>query len=176
MASNNTNSSSKWMVSLKSRNNGSDSLPKPPALNIKAKEDTELDHVNLELLAEKENALKQQHAMQIAMAPGKALFQTALMLWMSGSSIQIFSIYSTFNALQNPIKGIINIEQAFGRFSNDKGVDTSMSKLIYIGLQLVALFVGLYKCHTMGLLPMTSIDWLWTLPDKIIMESSGIPI
>jgi ER membrane protein complex subunit 4 len=166
----------KWRVNMRASGKTSASLPSPPGLMMKVVADTELDSVNLELLAEKENAVKQQQAMKMAYAPGTALFQTALMLWMSGSSIQIFSIYSTFNALSSPVKGLFNLETVFGRFAKDKGVDTNMPKLIYIVLQLVALGVGMYKCHTMGLLPVTSIDWLWQLPDKIHTEEAGIPL
>ena len=151
-------------------------LPSPPGMIMKVVADTELDSVNLELMAEKENAIKSNQAMQIAYGPGKALFQTALMLWMSGSSIQIFSIYSTFNALSSPIKGLLSLETVFGRFSKDKGVDTNMPKLIYCALQLVALGVAMYKCHTMGLLPVTSIDWLFQLPKKVYTETAGVPI
>jgi hypothetical protein len=78
--------------------------------------------------------------------------------------------------LSGPVKGIINTEAAFSRFSNEKGVDTSVAKLIYVALQLVALGIGMYKCHTMGLLPVTSVDWLWQLPEKVIRETAGIPV
>ena len=166
-----------WRVNLRSAGGAStSSLPQPPGMSMKVVADTELDNVNLELLAEKESAAKQQVVNQLAYSPGKALFQTALMLWFSGSSIQIFSIYSTFNALSNPVKGILSTENVFARFSNEKGVDTSMAKLIYVVLQLVALGIGMYKCHTMGLLPVTSVDWLWQLPDRVTRETAGIPI
>lgn len=173
-----SSSSSSWRVNLrpKSGEESRNSLPAPPGMSVKVEASTELDNVNMELVTERENAAKQSAAMQIAIAPGKALLQTAFMLWMSGSSIQIFSIYSTFNALTSPIKGILSIEAAFGRFSNDKGVDTSMPKLVFVGVQLVALSVALYKCHTMGLLPLTSIDWLGTLPEKIAAEVAGVPV
>lgn len=168
-----------WRVNLSSAGAAEkyiSSLPQPPGMAMKVEADTELDHVNVELMAEKESAAKQQVVNSIAYSPGKALFQTALMLWFSGSSIQIFSIYSTFNALSGPVKGIINTEAAFSRFSNEKGVDTSVAKLIYVALQLVALGIGMYKCHTMGLLPVTSVDWLWQLPEKVIRETAGIPV
>ena len=45
-----------------------------------------------------------------------------------------------------------------------------------MALQLVALGIGMYKCHTMGLLPVTSVDWLWQLPEKVIRETAGIPV
>ena len=143
---------------------------------MKVREDTDLDTVNVQLQLESEKAAKSKHAMNLAIAPGKALFQTAFMLWMSGSSIQIFSIYTLFNALSTPVKGIFATEQTFSKLGGEKGVDTNMPKLIYVAMQVLALGVALYKCHTMGLLPLTSIDWLAKLPERVRDEVAGIPI
>jgi hypothetical protein len=79
-------------------------------------------------------------------------------------------------ALINPIKGIIGVNQTFLRFDKEEGLDLKIPKLIFISLQLLALGVALYKCSTMGLLPLTSVDWTIYLPEKNIMEYSGIPI
>jgi len=143
---------------------------------MKVREDTDLDTVNVQLQLEAEKSAKSKHAMSLAIAPGKALFQTAFMLWMSGSSIQIFSIYTLFNALSTPVKGIFSTEATFEKLGGEKGVDTNMSKLIFVAMQVLALGVALYKCHTMGLLPLTSIDWLGTLPERFRDEIAGIPI
>ena len=98
---------------------------------------------------------------------------TAFMLWMSGSSIQIFSIMATGMALINPLKGIGSIEQSFSRFD---GVDLKIPKLIYIALQGLSIAVALYKCSTMGLLPVTSADWTSYLPTRQFTERVGMPI
>ena len=166
-----------WRVSLCAEKQSL--LPRPPGMALVQKSgarESELDNVNMQLDIEKENQAKQAHAMKMAMQPAMGIVQTAFMLWMSGKSIQIFSIYATGNALVNPIKAISNIEVMFGKFSKDKGVDTKLPKLVFILVQLVALSVGLYKCHTMGLLPLTSVDWLWTLPAKQVSEIAGSPL
>jgi hypothetical protein len=165
---------SAWHVKLRGeKTKGLSRLELPAGMSVAIKEETELDNVNIELKLENEKNAKKSMAMSLAIAPGKALFQTAFMLWMSGSSIQIFSIYTLFNALSSPVKGLVSIESVFGRFS---GVDITMAKLIYVGAQLASLFVALYKCHTMGLLPLSSVDWLWTLPDKAFEEVVGVPL
>ena len=59
--------------------------------------------------ASKTIQLKEKRAMQIAQAPGKNIFMTAFMMYMSGSSVQIFSIMITAMALFNPIKALLSI-------------------------------------------------------------------
>jgi hypothetical protein len=59
------------------------------------------------------------------------------MLWMSGSSIQIFSIMMTGMALINPLKGIASTNEAFKSFDNEEGVDLRLPKFLYVSLQVL---------------------------------------
>jgi ER membrane protein complex subunit 4 len=120
-------------------------------------------------------AAKQRHVMNIAMGPGKNLFTTAFMLWMSGSSIQIFSIMMTGMALINPLKALASINEPFRNFEKDEGINLRTPKLIFGSLQLLALAVALYKCSTMGLLPLTSVDWVDYLPRAQYQEQALLP-
>jgi hypothetical protein len=113
--------------------------------------------------------------MGIAYGPAKSIMTTAFMLWMSGSSIQIFSLTMIGMALFNPITGIMNINQTFGKFENE-GIDLKIPKLIFLALQLLSVGVALYKCSLMGLLPVTSADWTHYVPFRESMESSGVYI
>jgi hypothetical protein len=122
--------------------------------------------------ASKEQAAKQRQVMNIAYGPGKSLMSTAFMLWMSGSSVQIFSIMATGMALVNPLKGIGGMTKTFARFEGE-GVDLFMPKAIFLALQVLAFGVGMYKCSTMGLLPLTSSDWTQYLPVQQFVEFSG---
>ena len=54
-------------------------------------------------------ATANKQMMSIAWSPAKNIFTTGLMLYMTGSGIQIFSIYSTGMALYNPIKSIFGV-------------------------------------------------------------------
>jgi ER membrane protein complex subunit 4 len=114
--------------------------------------------------------------MAIAWAPGKSLFTTAIMLYMSGTSIQLFSIMTTGMALVNPLRGLASTEAAFADFKGEEGLDTRLPKLLYIAMQLLSLGIALYQCSRMGLLPVTSADWTSFIPVKNIIESSGIPV
>ena len=112
----------------------------------------------------------------MAYSPGKNLLTTAFMLWMSGSSVQIFSIMMTGMALINPLKAIFGVNEFFSALAKEEGVDIHLPKLIYLSLQLLSLGLALYKCSTMGLLPLTSADWTSFIPSKSIDEHSAIPI
>ena len=79
-------------------------------------------------------------------------------------------------ALLNPLKAIVGLKQAFVKYEKEDGVDLRLPKLIFLALQILSLGVGLYKCSTMGLLPITSADWTNLLPDKFYMETAGATI
>lgn len=68
-----------------------------------------------------------------------------LMLWMTGSGINIFTIMFTVMAMVNPIKSIAQTNQQFQRFSDGGKLDLTQQKFTYVALHLVALGVGLWK-------------------------------
>ncbi|KDO32697.1 hypothetical protein SPRG_02397 [Saprolegnia parasitica CBS 223.65] len=119
--------------------------------------------------------LKKKRANEVATAPFKGLFQTGFMMWMSGSSINIFSIMITAMAFVNPVKALFNINGAFAALDDGK-LDLLQFKLIFIACNFVAIAVALYKCGTMGLLPTTSSDWTWLLPIKQAVEASAAAV
>ncbi|KAF0691538.1 Aste57867_17269 [Aphanomyces stellatus] len=116
--------------------------------------------------------LKKKRASEIAQAPFKGLFQTAFMMWMSGSSVNIFSIMITAMAIFNPLKALFDVNAAFVSV-NDGKIDLTQMKITFIAANLVAIAAAVYKCGTMGLLPTTSADWTWLLPIKHAIESSA---
>jgi hypothetical protein len=128
------------------------------------------------MTADAQLAAKQRQVMSIAYGPGKSLLTTAFMLWMSGSSIQIFSIMMTGMSLINPLKAISSIGTTFKAYEKEEGLDLKLPKLIFLGLQLLSLGVAVYKCSTMGLLPLTSADWVSNIPTIPYSEQSAIPI
>ncbi len=122
----------------------------------------------------------------------------AFMLWMSGNSIQIFSILITVMLFWNSLKAILAVHATFERFApvsggsaggaaseGEEGGPTAttttndskgtsflaglldlpsdplvLQKLAYMGMQLVLVALGMWKCHSMGLLPTSASDWL----------------
>ncbi|KAI0837784.1 hypothetical protein F5Y06DRAFT_64362 [Hypoxylon sp. FL0890] len=111
--------------------------------------------------SEEMDTLKLKKAWEVALAPVKSLPMTAIMMYMSGNSLQIFSIMMVFMAFKNPIMGIIATNQAFERFESETNkAKIIQAKLAYVAMQMVALAVGIWKVNAMGLLPTTRSDWL----------------
>ncbi|KAI1168659.1 hypothetical protein F5B18DRAFT_190240 [Nemania serpens] len=110
---------------------------------------------------EEMDTLKLKKAWEVALAPVKSIPMTFFMMYMSGNSLQIFSIMMVFMAFKNPIVGLFGTNQAFERFESDTNKTKILQvKLAYIAMQLVALGVGIWKVNGMGLLPTTRSDWL----------------
>lgn len=104
--------------------------------------------------SEEMDTLKLKKAWEVALAPVKALPMTFIMMYMSGNSLQIFSIMMVFMAFKNPIMGLANTNQAFERFQTETNAGKILqTKLVYVVMQLVALGVGIWKVNGMGLLP-----------------------
>ncbi|KAG9244263.1 hypothetical protein BJ878DRAFT_507053 [Calycina marina] len=110
---------------------------------------------------EETDALKLKKAWEIALAPAKQLPMTAIMMYMSGNSLQIFSIMMVGMAFKNPILGLMATNQAFERFESEGNKNgLVVAKLAYVGMQVLALALGIWKVNGMGLLPTTRSDWL----------------
>ena len=52
-------------------------------------------------------------------------------------------------------------------------MDLSIAKLTYVALNFAGLLMALYKCRSLGLLPIASSDWISLLSVKIPVEASG---
>lgn len=103
---------------------------------------------------EEMDTLKLKKAWEVALAPVKGLPMTAIMMYMSGNSLQIFSIMMVFMAFKNPLMGLVNTNQAFEKFQSEHNASAMLQvKAVYVACQIVALAVGVWKVNTMGLLP-----------------------
>ena len=80
-----------------------------------------------------------QSAMAVATAPGRQLFMTMFMLWMSGKSLQIFSIMMLGMAFWTPLQRIIKIKETFARYETSK-VDITQPKMAFIVINLIGKF------------------------------------
>jgi hypothetical protein len=100
------------------------------------------------------DTLKLKKAWEAALAPAKQLPMTAIMMYMSGNSLQIFSIMMVGMAFKNPVMGLLATGTAFDRFESEgtKG-KLAMVKVVYVLMQLLSLALGVWKVNAMGLLP-----------------------
>lgn len=78
----------------------------------------------------------------------------AIMMYMSGNTLQIFSIMMTVMLFMNPLKALSSVGSTFSRFDNER-THTRLwpVKLAYIGLQIATILLGIWKVNGMGLLP-----------------------
>jgi ER membrane protein complex subunit 4 len=100
------------------------------------------------------DTLKLKKAWEVALGPVKGLPMTAIMMYMSGNSLQIFSIMMVFMAFKNPLVGLMNTNQAFEKFQSQRNAGQMLQvKAVYVAMQILALAVGVWKINAMGLLP-----------------------
>ncbi|EGO59958.1 hypothetical protein NEUTE1DRAFT_61834 [Neurospora tetrasperma FGSC 2508] len=143
------------------------SIPDPPGYSSQAvsgpskKKDVSRAAPREQPSPEKMDQLKLKKAWEVALAPAKNLPMTLIMMYMSGNSLQIFSIMMVFMAFKNPIMGLLSTNQAFERFETDSNRGSILQvKAAYVLMQVLALAVGVWKINSMGLLPTTRSDWL----------------
>jgi len=97
----------------------------------------------------------ENRAWGIAKSPASSIFSTAFMGWMMGNQLSIYTMFFIVFALYNPIKSLLGTNAQFLPLQQQSAEATSFlpQKLVYAFLQLVALCIGLYKAHSMGLVP-----------------------
>ncbi|KAJ8322950.1 hypothetical protein O5D80_008468 [Batrachochytrium dendrobatidis] len=185
----NNSTMTKWNYSCASASINQD-IVDPPGF-VPASESARLskkhrtsDDENMELTIAN---LKVKKAWDTALAPAKSIPMNALMLYMSGNSIQIFSILITVMLLFNSAKSMMCVSQAFERFQTV----TSTAKLTgfaawkafllnplllpmtaFFLIQAGNLALGVWKCGAMGLLPTATSDWLAFLENKEVIEKT----
>jgi len=145
-------SSSKW------RN-----LPPPPGFSKSSSAKGPEKHSSSS--SETYDKLKEKRAWDHAISPAKALPMQAFMLYMSGGGVQIFSMGIVFMLLLTPFKNIAGINEAFSSFAPSSSEPKSfttlpLQKIVFVLCNMLTLGVGLWKCRSMGLLPMGTGDWL----------------
>jgi hypothetical protein len=119
------------------------------------------------------DALKVKKAWEMALGPAKQLPMNAIGMYMSGNSLQIFSIMMVFMLFKGPITAVFGINQAFERYRTDGNADKLLlAKAVYVLTNGMLLALGIWKVNGMGLLPTTRSDWLMWEAARIPLETS----
>ena len=95
------------------------------------------------------------------------------MMWMTGSSLSIYTIMFTMQFAMSPFKAIFNVNQAFEQFDT-KGIQLKLPKLIYIGCNLITVSLAAYKFSKMGIIPVLCADWAGLFTPRLPLESSQV--
>jgi hypothetical protein len=110
----------------------------------------------------------------VATAPGKQIPMMVFMFWMTGSGLHLFSIMMTGMALMNPVRALLAMGTAFQNIKvPGRDINLTQQKLVYLACVIAGLCVGGWKLNKMGLLPLTSADWVTMVPVREPVEFSG---
>jgi hypothetical protein len=78
----------------------------------------------------------------------------AIGMYMTGNSLQIFSIFMVFTLFKNPLTAIMNIGNTFGKLETEGTRDQMLQvKIVFVLCNLLAVGLGVWKVDKMGLLP-----------------------
>ena len=103
---------------------------------------------------EEMDTLKLKKAWEVALAPAKQLPMNAIGMYMSGNSLQMFSIMMVFMLFKAPVQALLGINQTFARFESEgKRQELLMVKAAFVACNFLALALGTWKVNQMGLLP-----------------------
>ena len=100
------------------------------------------------------DTLKLKKAWELALAPAKSLPMNAVMMYMSGNSLQIFSIMMVFMLFKTPLQALLQTGPLFARFETEgTRARLLLVRATYVAMNLLALSFGLWKVNSMGLFP-----------------------
>mmetsp|Transcript_15614 Transcript_15614/g.21583 ORF Transcript_15614/g.21583 Transcript_15614/m.21583 type:complete len:168 (+) Transcript_15614:189-692(+) len=149
------------------------SLPLPSGYNATL---LELEDSGSRKRTEVDSSLKQKKVWELAKSPVKNIGMMTFMMWMSGNTVQLFSIMITFTGLAQPLKAIMSSGQMFERFA-DKNTEVLLPRMLFCAMQLFGFAVALYKLSMLGLLPTHTSDWITAkVPQVVEFASGGTPL
>jgi hypothetical protein len=80
-------------------------------------------------------------------------------MYMSGNSLQIFSIMMVFMLFKTPLTAVLNIQPTFARLESPGTKDKMiLVKITFVLMNLLAVALGTWKINQMGLLPYVFLD------------------
>lgn len=98
--------------------------------------------------------LKMKKAWELAIAPAKSLPMSAIGMYMTGNTLQVFSIFMVYSLFKTPLQALLSINSTFARYDNaESGAQMLGVKAVFVLCNLLALGLGIYKIDKMGLLP-----------------------
>lgn len=155
----------KWSLDFNQRNRSlSTELPPPPGYNLATSIQTETskDNDSSHLIIKK--------LWDVALGPLKQVPMNLFIMYMAGNSISIFPIMMVGMLIVRPFKALIAVQSTFKMI---EGTQATGQKFVYVLGNIVNIFLALYKCHSMGLLPTHSSDWLAFEEPQIRLEYFG---
>lgn len=155
----------KWSLEKRSgggkAGGGGGALAAPPAYS------THLTGLHTELSKNSDTShLIMKKSWEVALGPLKQVPMNLFIMYMAGNSISIFPIMMVGMLIVRPLKALLAVGGSF------RGVEggSAGQRLVFVLGNLVNVALALYKCHSMGLLPTHSSDWLAFVPPRQRLE------
>jgi Protein of unknown function (DUF1077) len=111
-----------------------------------------------------------------ATQPTRGLCTSALMLYMCGNSVQIFSVMTVVTVLVMHVQALLGTRALFrGVMQREPDLAGHLLPQIAIHafLCLIGVAAALYKCGKMGFLPTEESDWIGLLPVPVTFHAPG---
>ncbi|KAJ8042526.1 ER membrane protein complex subunit 4 [Holothuria leucospilota] len=120
---------------------------------------------------EKDSTLVTKKCWDIALAPLKQLPMNLFLMYMAGNTISIFPIMMVGMMVWRPIQALMSLKATFRLLEGSP--QSYIQMFVFFVSNLLGISLALYKCSSMGLLPIYSSDWLSFLEPQERMEFSG---
>ncbi|KAJ6108523.1 ER membrane protein complex subunit 4 [Penicillium sp. IBT 18751x] len=146
-----------WAVAINSPmprpSKAASSIPNPPGFASRGGKQREKQQLQpTTARPEETDTLKMKKAWEIAIAPSKQLPMNGIMMYMSGNSLQIFSIMMVFMLFKGPIQGLINTNAVFAKYETPTTRGRLLAvKAVYVLMQLLLLALGIWKDYEIRL-------------------------
>ncbi|PSC68571.1 ER membrane complex subunit 4-like [Micractinium conductrix] len=106
------------------------------------------------------------------MAPAKQVAMLCFMMWMSGSTLHLFSIMTTLSGIYQPLSAILKNRAVFPD-DPEKQLDTWTPRLTYCLIHGLGIAFAVWKINGMGLLPTHLSDWVSSMRPPAAAEHAA---
>ncbi|XP_064398552.1 ER membrane protein complex subunit 4-like [Halichondria panicea] len=106
----------------------------------------------------------------VALGPWKQLPLNLFIMWMAGNTISLFPIMMVGMMCVRPVQALMGIKDVYLKLKGDQAI---LQTIVFVLANLVGIGLGLYKFHSMGLLPTAQSDWLEFMEERQSLEISG---
>ena len=116
-----------------------------------------------------------QKAWEFAKSPLGQIPMFLFIMWMTGSSLSIYTIMFTVSFATKPFSSILSVEKSFKMFRH-KDLNLILPKLAFIAANMIIICMAAYKFSNLGIIPVQPADWAGLLSPRTPIESNVVII
>ena len=106
-----------------------------------------------------------QKAWEFAKSPLGQIPMFLFIMWMTGSSLSIYTIMFTVSFATKPFSAIMTVEKSFKMFRH-KDLNLILPKLAFIAANMIIIAMAAYKFSNLGIIPVLPADWAGLLTPR----------